>query len=247
MLNGFSKNRQFNGFPKKGFGNGSAQWNGIPCAFWLDAGQAVDNPANLGRVGAWIDVISGTRWIQTVVASQPQYLTSDSAFNNRPVINNDTGGRHFNNIESQSILRTGRENFFAIVVQATAANGRGIVLTQGTLNGEFNLGGINSGASKMGIYNGGTGVFTTTTDYDLNPHIFVISDKKILLDGVFETVTGAQSTQLLSFASFNRIFGNSGGVGFVGKLAEILCFPFDPTDTEMLSVSDLLNAKYAIY
>jgi hypothetical protein len=247
MFQGFQKARGFNGFPRKGFGTAMNQWNGYPCDFWLDASQGVTNPVNLAQISNWRDVISGVNFTQTVSGSQPRYLSSDPAFNNHPVIDASVSAvRRLTN--QQSILRTDNSFCIAIVAQAVGVNGRCVILSRDGVNvGELNIGGTDSGADKLGIYNGASGVFTSSTiGYSTSPIILLLSNSQILINGTSETVSGAEAAGLSSIITFNRIFGN-GLTGTTAKLAEVLFFPFDPTTLEMIEISNILNAKYAIY
>jgi hypothetical protein len=243
MFQGFSKNRQFNGFPRKGFGNGRTQWNGYMCDFWLDAGQSVDNPTNGGSVGAWVDSISGTTWISSG-ANRPIYRSSDAAFNNLPVIEGVTGTQNLQSA-GQSILRTDQNFCIAIVAQLTTLFANGFIITPQTGgNGGISLGGTS--AQKIGIYNANTQLLTSTTNFNTSPQIILISKSKLFINGNQEVLNGSQSTGLQSITTFQRIFGTSGS-STSAKIAEILFFPFDPTVTELNEISDLLNTKYLIY
>jgi hypothetical protein len=245
MFKGFSKRQSFSGFPTKSFGNEIGQWNGYRCDFWLDAGQLISSAIDGQRVDLWLDSMSNTRWVQPTLASRPFYVLSDPAFNNNPVVSN-SGSQHLLNLDNQSVFKTGDQNFIAFVFEVTlvpTGSGRNTLFTQGT-SIELTSGGTTD--NRTGILTSAF-LFASTSLIGTNTVIFLMSRNRILINGVFEVVTGTQSSGLLSFSTFNRLFGNAFGVPFNGKLAEVLCFPFNPTDQQMLDVSSLLNSKYAIY
>lgn len=244
MFKHFSQKRGFEGFPRSNFRMQQSAYNFPDCLFWLDASFGVNTQVNLDPVIHWTDRISGIRFQQDSPTRQPRYVASDANFNNFPSVQTINASRSM--IAVNGSINPTKTRTLAFVAKADAFSAGTTFLSGLTQSdGEISLGGTNAAQTGIGVYNAFFTQRMVTTIEDTAPHIVLINENEIWVDGVSQSVTGTGWTV---FSAWLQIFGQPGlGYGLQGRIAEILLFNQKITGADAVSLSDNINAKYAIY
>lgn len=248
MFKSFTQQRGFNGFTKNLYGSRQLDWNGIGVQFWLEASSGLALSGTL--VDSWSDRVHGIRHLPVNSASRGVLTASDPNFNGNPSIHcAGSSGTFRAEVGKGTTLGIGRGLTIATVhsIPSGFVSGRiDICCTSPSWSPNIGLGGTRAQWNGIGLaVNGDT--LRLGTSYEVTtPTIAIFTVEIIFANGIEQAITAGSSPALVdSWANFDWIGG--GGAGGPCQIAEILCFPFQANSAECLQISDLLNAKYAIY
>lgn len=238
MFQGFSKKQSFNGFPSRHFGVNQRSAYGLGgLVLWMDAGNGIPNMTNLAAVPSWTDLATGNQFLQPTAGNQPRWVASDSRYNNLPVVQGVDAARRMVSSFVYNNFRT-----IALVANFDIINSGNVVLGWSPTQSHFIiLGGTFGGYNGVGSRNPVNTMSAGTTE-NTAVKIGVLSKNGIWVNGVKE-YTGDTYISLLSY---DTILGSSGvnAYGLVGSLAELIGWS---QDHDEITISNILNAKYAIY
>jgi hypothetical protein len=236
------KTKLFHGFPNLNFQMNNEAYGFSGCTFWLDAAYGLNTQTDLAAVSSWKDKIKNISFEQATAANQPRLVTADANFNSLPCIDFHTNARY---MISSSGLGIGNIFTLAFVFKINTGINRNILLTRdntATFNPQLLLGGTAATITGTGFYASATGLIISTTE-DTNPHICIITNNKVFIDGVEE---GTGSVILLP-VEYNYMGTTNTSNTIFSKIAELLKFDYTLTDDECIQLSTRLNSKYAIY
>jgi hypothetical protein len=249
MFKGFTRQPGFNGFAKNIRGPFQSDWNGYPCIFWLDAAELVSyvNVSGVNRIDSWTDRIAGIRHQYGVgVANRGTFNLSDANLNGFPscqALNSES----FKAVQGRgTTLQLGLGYTMVSVHSLSAIAPRNDLCCQTPFFApNIALAGTRVQWNGIGYGNGDT-VFMGTNYETMAPTIAVFTVDRIVLNRVEQPITvGSAPAPQGAWGKFDTI--GAGGAGANVMMGEILCFPFQASLAEAQAISDLLNAKYAIY
>jgi hypothetical protein len=246
MFKGFNSNAMFSGVPRSNFGMDHTAYNFGGAIFWLDAAYGLNTQTDLAAVSSWSERFNGFEFLQATAGNQPRLVLNDPNFNNLPSIEAVDTSRYMESISGG--LEISSDYTTALVVKADAFGGNTLVGIMGTRNAEastlngFNCGG-SAGYGGFGFIKNNVSTFQTGSN-STAPSIVIMNNSKIFVNGVEEysgTLNNSTTLRLLF-----RLGGNSGW-SLNGRIAEIVSFNRNFTDTEIGELSSRLNSKYNLY
>jgi hypothetical protein len=222
------------------------------CKFWLDAAWGLNTQTDGAGISKWIDKVGGYQYLQPTAGSQPLLVASDPDFNNLPSLNFYSGRR----ITSDRYASWGLGTTLAFIVKVVTINGGSNEVNLLLFNGighatdAIILAGGTGGPGSCGIAIGGWSAAPQLNSgvRDTNPHIVVmtfgVGTAEIVVDGVSQ-VTGSYN----SVQGFVTVGSTAGGSlsALNSKVAEILIWNQKLSSADMISLSNRINSKYAIY
>jgi hypothetical protein len=241
MFKGFSdssRNQEFHGFPNLNFQMNNEAYGFSGCSFWLDAAYGLNTQTNLGAVSSWKDRIRSIDFKQATAGNQPRLVTSLASFNNLPAI--DAGQTNTRTLTADVTLALGSSFTLCIVHQEVQQSSIRNVVLGVTGNNNFHFC-SRVATSNAGFYSTNTPLLQSTVR-DFNPHIYIITNNRIIIDGV-DDVQGTLSPT----ASFDTIGSSGGGTCHKGYVGEIFILDQELTSVQCVELSSRLNSKYAIY
>lgn len=245
MFKGFqdtSKSSQFSGFPSLNFQMNESAYGFSGAVLWLDAAFGLNTQTDLGAISEWKDRISGSKYTQSTAGSQPRLILSDVNFNGYPSVENLSSSKQLNAV---SVPGIGSNFTFACVAKNNSIS-PGNSLIQGGSCAVLMGGTEQINNTGIGLYNNETGSvsYIKSTVEDIAPHVFVISNNLLIIDGAVVATTAFT----MPGANFTNLFGSgSFGRTFLGRLAEFIGYNRSLSSTECVALSSALNAKYVIY
>jgi len=250
MFKGFqntSRTNGFNGFPALNFRMNNQAYGFSGCSFWLDAAYGLNTQTDLAAVSSWQTRIGGVAFTQSTAANQPTLVLSDASFNNLPTINFTAGNTRFMLSSPNSYVGLGNVTIAIVYqIQSTSTNGNRLVSDSTTANNAIGIAsnGANAGMNGLGLYTGTSTSTISGTTEDTNPHIGILSDRYVYVNGVQEATGSSQFIY-----GFNQLGsqGSTNNTATQAKIAEIIIFNRLMTDLQMANLSTNINSKYAIY
>jgi hypothetical protein len=237
MFKGFNTKQQ-NGFTNLNFNGDYSAYGQSGCNFWLRADMGLNTTTNLGAVSRWVDIVSGVIFEQATAASQPRLLTSDAAYNNLPVIQDNDGVRSLVNQANQAI---GVRSLAFVANYDTLLSRNALISAAGSAY-EISLGGSGTGINGV-TFRLATTPYTGTTE-STSVKIVVISNGLLMVNGVVENTNSAIN---LDLGTIRTLFFVASQVSLFGKVAEIIGFSTSLNQDQALALSTQLNQKYVIY
>ena len=236
MFKGFSdssRNQEFHGFPNLNFQMNNEAYGFSGCTFWLDAAYGLNTQTDLGAVSRWVDKAQNRLTYQHTAGQQPRLIASDPDFNNLPSIQFQSNIR-FLDLEPLDIPTSPAITIaLAIKKNADMANANTILES---------LGNASVSIKPIAVWNGASIVMNSGVNDNL-PHIVVITNNEIVVDGV-QTVTG----NWIPSSSFKRLSHNAFSRNALANVAEIIIYNGNLLNSDQcIQLSDRLNSKYAIY
>ena len=265
MFKGFqdtSRSPMFRGFPNLNFQMNNERFGLSGAAFDLNPLiNKISSNADGASISYWTDDIGGYKYIQDAAASQPIYDASDANFNNLPVVGFNstttvcnltvTTGAGIGISKASSILcvvyqraalaaGTNRVARITWGTDLTAAVGQGFLYDaqNAALTGKIGMNYTNGSANSA---------LLTNTGYDANPHIVLINNEKICVDGAIATNSdnaGNYSTTAYRFGGVNS--GTQSGHFILARFIVWEGYG-QQNDLFLTGLSDIINQTYAIY
>jgi hypothetical protein len=248
MFKGFSdssRNNEFHGFPNLNFQMNNEAYGFSGCTFWLDAAYGLNTQTDLAAVSSWQERIKNYIFLQATAGAQPRLISSDPDFNNNPSID------FFNNVRWIGLSSSGiniAKGFTIVVVYkvtTSSPNGGNVLFSDpGNLNGiTVLLSGESASITGFGVYPQFSSPLLATNVKDTNPHIAVLTNNYIIIDGVLE----ASGFCELPSSYQNLGSGTNSARRIQGKIAEIIIYDSTINLSNCFLLSDNINQKYAIY
>jgi hypothetical protein len=246
MFKGFSNRQGFNGVPDNGSAFSSAlfAYSYPNCRFWLDANRGTNTQVNGANVSQWIDQASGIIFAQTTAINQPTYVLNDANFNNFPSVDFNPNTK-FLRPQQGKIDTYGPKTTIVCVVKPNLIMPRGnIIFTGSVANLDYvNVAALAAGGGEgPGVSYGPTQVIRFGSN-TLAAQIIVITTDRIFVNGVKNTIGGPWSPRV----AFDYLSASDLNYSLNSRLAEALIYNRYFEDSEVFSLMDILNAKYAIY
>jgi hypothetical protein len=214
---------------------------------WFDAGRGTSATTNLGLISFWNDLVNhNVSFVMLTAASQPRLILSDANYNGYPSVEFHTNARRL-----ISTIGFTFEKTLVVVFKCNTETTQNAIFGDGTGvatagNRRFVARGSATSITGIGMYtNSGDASAYKTSIEDFLPHIVVLTEDHIIVDGVSVAVTGKLNT----IGSWNY-FGASGTqttAHFIGSVAEVLNYSEKLTEEQCIRLSDTINSKYAIY
>jgi len=239
-----SRNQEFHGFPSLNFQMNVQRYNISACSMDLDARYGTNTTTNLAAISSWKDQITGYEFVQATAGNQPRYLSSDVNFNNYPAVDFSVDTARTLNSQFGAVIK----NQFIIVavfrVIAFPGTQRGIVCAQNGAGGN-NLLRISTGRTDqpMGVQNSNTTYLLTGDNGDTSPHILIASNTNLVVDGVLKDSQPSYGW----LGIMNSIGTQSAAYNGRNAVTRILVYDTGATTQQLLTLSDAINAEYAIY
>jgi hypothetical protein len=250
MFKGFSdssRNKEFHGFPNLNFQMNNEAFGFSGVTFDLDPAYGLITQTDLAAVSTWRDKIRGFNYVQATAGNQPRLVLSSATFNNNPVIDFFAQNRF---LESTHGPTFSDKDTFAFVYQKLSDN-TGAAPNQTKLF--TSTSGVNSGlgfmlksslSNSVGWFNNITADYTSTTPYDTNPHIIVISKNAYIDNGTSLTPSGSFTTSDMLTVLSGSVLRSSGTF----LLARIIKYENNNLSVqEATQLCTNINQKYAIY
>jgi len=217
---------------------------GFPNAlFDLDASYGLSSFGNGDSLSFWKDQILGIEFTSPAGANNPIYTLADANFNNYPSVNFNTAAKIL--IAAYGIGLPA--NFTLIIAyKINTINSTVNCLFGPNVNtgiGRFIAGGLAAYATGFGYYNDTAALLNSGVE-DTAPHIAVITNTEIVVDGV-STVTGS-IIPLSAPQAIGATVANSGQNAFAA-ISKISIFPYAMNSQEMIALCNNLNSLYLIY
>ena len=239
------------------------EWGGIPTsgmALWLKADSL--DLANGAAVTSWKDVSgNGHEFTQGTVSSQPDFVATDSDYNNKPHVHFD-GDDALATTFSSGLNPNNFTAFIVSTVDADDGNYHGIVE-----NRDGNTGWIlyarMSGSTNYWQWRTGTGSAVTTMSAGSNtvvpntPSIVTLrmsgsdgagggtTTQNLFVNGVSEVTSSAVFTKKTATTAM-PILGDVGSFELTGQMAEVIIYSSALSDQQRLQVEGYLAEKYGI-
>lgn len=260
MFKGFSKSNGFHSFPSLGRQARSRSminfYGKDKCGFRLDAGLGLQGGITNGSLmSEWTDTVFGVNYLQPTATKQPKWIESDPSFNGLPVIHCDARTEGFLSDQLNGPA-FGIGQTVAVVYQGFTVEGGGSPYPLGVIYGDWSTYGNsrntaicyawNTSHSVSGYYVGRDNPKKTSSDIADNlVHIAVISSSSFVADG---SVLSLAHDYPIAGGLITAIGGNGAyGPGGTFKIAELVVWNQDYTDSQCLEICDQINSKYAIY
>jgi hypothetical protein len=244
MFKGFSdssRNKEFHGFPNLNFQMNNEAYGFSGCTFWLDAAHGLNTQTDLAAVSLWEDKIRNIKFTQSTAGNQPQLVINSVNFNNYPAVRFQSNARY---LSSFDLVDTSNNFTIAFVAKLNTANSthtNALMSNLGTPGAGY-IGLRKTTTNGIGWYGSSSSVQMDSGIIDTNPHIVVVTNNEIVVDGV-QTVTGSY-TPLISWS----VIGSSNtGWALQSDVAEIIIFNNLLNSDDCITLSDNINSKYAIY
>jgi hypothetical protein len=212
--------------------------------FWLDASMFTSTKTNGSAISEWKDRLLNMLLYQYTGANQPTFTLSDINFNNYSSV--VFSANNFMNISQP--LGFPQDFVIAVVykintIQTTGNNLFRVAI--GTGDSTFDIIGLQRQATASGEYirNAGGIQNANPTINNTSPHISIYTPTKIYRDGT-NMVSGLTAFPLNS-ALFLGV--NTTGRQLTSSIAEIICYDASLTEDQLVTLSDNINSKYAIY
>jgi len=245
LFKSFQNNRRsngFNGFPSLNFQMNNEAYGFSGCSFWLDAAYGLNTQTDLAAVSSWRDKIRGIEFTQNTVANQCTWKNSLLAFNNLPAIFIALDNKFMTTTQPIGIS----SNFtIAVIGQRTAVLDQIHVLLNASLGTTYITdtlvwgGNFSANTTGIGLYSGFAQKIVSTVE-DTNPHIAVLTNTEIAIDGVQVATGSVSSFGPIQALGYNNIVGSFGG--YVGEI-----IIWGGVRHDAVSVCNAINQKYAIY
>jgi hypothetical protein len=247
MFKGFNNSSIFSGVPRSNFGMDKTAYNFGGAKFWLDAAFGLNTQTDLAAISSWTERLTGFSFLQATAGNQPRLVLNDPNFNNLPSIQAADSSRWMEAISGG--LEISPNFTAALVVKSDSFTGLTFSGLMGTTNAEAStLNGFKAGGSStlegFGFLRNNVTTFQTGSN-STAPSIVIMNNNKIFVNGslAYSASSINQSTTLrLMF----RLGGNNGW-SFIGRIAEVVAFERNFSDTEALELSTRLNSKYNLY
>jgi hypothetical protein len=258
MFKGFSdssRNKEFHGFPNLNFQMNNEAYGFSGCTFWLDAAYGLNTQTDLEAVSFWKDRIMGVSFEESTAGNQPRLIVADPSFNNLPSIDVQSNGRRLTLVSGGVPLN--KSNTYALVYKKTAnTNGSAttritpLLASNTTVTAAIHYDiyvhrfGDSTNFNAFGI-GGPTAGFESAVGGDTNPHIAIVSDQVMVIDGA--DVSPGVDWPGQQLADLVRIGGSGTNTNGTFQLAEVIVYGNNITLPDTIRLCNNLNSKYAIY
>lgn len=217
------------------------------CLLWMDASSFVNNgnPVDGVAVTSWASKLAnGIVFTQSNASNQFNFKSSIAALNNLPSIQTNGSQRFMVSNQTVSAL-----NFTLVFVgQRTGAVDQANVICQDIGSGGslasrnwFGAGGnFTAALTGYGYYNSiaGATAYLASTNEDANPHIVVINNSQIVIDGAVVASGSITVGMAINGLGYNNI------KSLDGYISELILYN---NQIDALTICSVLNNKYAIY
>jgi hypothetical protein len=255
MFKAFQKGQQFKGFPALNFQMNNEAYGFSGCTLWLNALYGLNTTTNLAAISEWRDLIGGLSFTQSTLANQPRLQLTDAAFNNNPVVDFNTTARGLFSTNSIAVKSGTLVMVYQYISSATSTSYTSRLISNGDqtnvraagISFSWNRNNNSAILNETGFYSGGiTANATSVDEYDTGVKISIVNPNFWYSNGVPVTLTNGSLSAIQGMA-FNTIGGSGATFSGVFKVAEILYYNRAMTSDEILTLSSLLNIKYALY
>jgi len=232
-----SPNEKIKGFTKNRFTLSKVAYGYSGCNYWLDAQVGLNTVVDLAAVSTWQPKIGQTVF-QSTAGNQPRLVAADANFNNFPSVQFHDNARYMT--LSNNFFPFAESFTLAFVAKYDTLNTLNTIISSlsGTPNILYFIGG--SGFA-VGIYDG---AFKVGTSNNTNPKICIITNNRVMVNGVTETTF----TSTIGSIGLNNLGRRDSTVtALIGRIAELLIYQQNLSAAQCLDLSTQLNSKYAIY